>query len=299
MFLQFLISGILTGSSYIPVACGLTLIYSTTGVFYFAHGMSYVVAGYLAYWFVKILHINLLLSIFMALLITGLFGMACWKLVFSPLQKSKMSPIGLIIASIALLILIQNLWFLLNNWIGNNDRVFLQYDLIDRSIEAFDPVIITGAQVIIIPISLIALLGVVLFLKYTQIGCSMRAVSSHRLLAAEQGLRLDWIDLFTFAIGTMLAGVSACMDLLDTSVGIDAIRGVRITLFSSVACLIGGAHSLPATALSCVILGVIRSLSIWKLTGNWEEAITATLLIGFMSVRSLGISGRKLWKEAA
>jgi branched-chain amino acid transport system permease protein len=222
------------------------------------------------------------------------FAISIWLLVFRPLQKRGASSITLMIASIALLILVQNVWLL----IYGNDRVFLSYKLLDRNIEAFAPITVSIAQLSIAPIALLSLVLAQVFLRKTNLGRSLRAVSSNRTLAQDQGINLNLVYAVAFALGGLLASISSYFDLLDPSVGIDPIRNLRVVLISTIACLIGGAHKLSSTAAACVLIGVARSLSIWLAPDNWGDAAMAGLLIAFICIRSAGISGRRMWKEA-
>lgn len=294
MFFQFLINGIITGSSYIPIACGLTLIYSVTGVFNFSHGIFYIIAGTVAYFFAESLKMNLGLSFLTASLITIILSIFFWICIFRPLQKRESSPTSLMIASMALLILLQNTWLL----VSGNNKVTLKYEFLERNIEDLAPLIFSLGQLIIIPIAFFFLLVVETFLRFTNIGREMRAVSSNRILAEDQGLNLNLICIIAFAIGSFLSGISGYLDLLDTGVGVDPIRNFRIIIISTVACIVGGGHHLLSTALACIFIGILRGMSIWITTDNWGDAIMACLLIIFICIRSVGISGRKLWKEA-
>lgn len=294
MFLQFLINGIITGVCLIPVACGLTLIYSVTGVFNFAHGLYYVIAGSLVYLLVTNFGLDLGTSLVVSSSITVAFGCGLWLLVFSPLQKRGASSTTLMIASIALLILVQNLWLLVNG----NDRVFLSYSFLDRNVSGMTPLTLSVSQLVIAPIALLSLAAAEIFLRKTDLGRSLRAVSSNRTLAKDQGINLSFVYALTFALGGFLACISGYFDLLDPSVGIDPIRNFRVVLISTMACLIGGAHRLSSTAIACVLIGIARSISIWLAPDNWGDAVMSGLLIGFICIRTAGIGGRRIWKEA-
>jgi branched-chain amino acid transport system permease protein len=294
VFWQFLINGTITGLSYVPVACGLTLIYSVTGVFNFAHGVSYVIAGSLAFLLISTLGLHPGISLVLTSAITGLLGVNAWRFGFKRLQERGASAMSLMIASIALLILTQNLWLLLNG----NDRVFLSYEFLDQNIARLSPLSLSAAQLLIVPTVLGSLAAVETFLRRTNLGCSLRAVSSNRSLAEEQGFNLPIIYGVAFAIGGVLASLSSYCDLFDSGVGIDPIRNLRIVLVATIASLIGGAHQLISTAIACVLIGIARSLSTWLAPQNWGDAVTAALLIAFICARTVGISGRRLWKEA-
>lgn len=294
MFLQFLINGIITGLGYVPVACGLTLIYSVTGVFNFAHGLYYVIAGSLVFLMVSTFGLDLGTSLLLSTSVTVAFGVGLWLVVFSPLQRRGASSITLMIASIALLILIQNVWLLMNG----NDRVFLSYKLLDRNVDGLAPLTVSVSQLLIAPIALLSLVAAEIFLRKTNLGRLLRAVSSNRTLAQDQGINLGLVYGVAFALGGFLATLSGYFDLLDPSVGIDPIRNLRVVLISTIACLIGGAHRLSSTAIACVMIGIARSLSIWLAPDNWGDAVMAGILIAFICMRSTGISGRRMWKEA-
>jgi branched-chain amino acid transport system permease protein len=288
MFSEFVINGLLTGLGYVPVACGLALVFSVTGVFNFSHGIFYVMAGTLAYLLVEVTHFGPGLSFLLALGVTVFFGYIVSACAFHPLQKKGASGSALMIASIGLLILLQNAWLL----VQGNGKLSLRYDYLTKAPVLANLYSLTLSQFLAVPVSVICLALAVTLLRRTDLGRSMRAVSSNRNLAIEQGLDVRLTDVIAFAAGAGLASVSGFLDLLDPGVGIDPIKTLRITLISSVAVLAGGRHSLVGTALACVVLGVVRSLSIWLTQENWSDAVTAALLIVFVCVRPAGIAGR-------
>ena len=109
VFSQLILNGLIAGAIYALVACGFSLIYSTNKFMHFAHGSSVVVGGYLLYSLFNSVGISFYLACILTIIITGLFGLGMNVLVYSPLQKKKSSNIILLIASIGLLILFQNI----------------------------------------------------------------------------------------------------------------------------------------------------------------------------------------------
>ena len=103
---QLILNGIIAGAIYALVATGFSLIYSVTKFMHFAHGAVLAFGAYLLYTINIQLGLNFWLAVLITLILTCVLGELMNKFAYKTLRKRKASSTVLLIASIALLTLI-------------------------------------------------------------------------------------------------------------------------------------------------------------------------------------------------
>jgi branched-subunit amino acid ABC-type transport system permease component len=153
---------------------------------------------------------------------------------------------------------------------------------------------ITPIQIVIIATSVMLVFLVAFWLKKSKIGKAMRAVANDPELASISGINSNKVILWTFAIGSALAGVAGILVALD--VDMTPTMGMNALMMGVVAVIIGGVGSIPGVALGALLLGLAQHLGVWKISSQWQDAIAFIILFGFLLVRPQGFLGRKVKK---
>jgi branched-chain amino acid transport system permease protein len=143
----------------------------------------------------------------------------------------------------------------------------------------------------IITISSAFVLMVVLWLLVTRTrtGKAMRATSFDREAAAMMGIDIDRVIVFTFVVGSALAGAAGVMFALRVPTA--ASIGFVIGLKGFTAAVIGGIGSIPGAMAGGLILGFAESYTAGYWTTRWSDLVIFTLLISFMLFRPSGLLG--------
>jgi branched-chain amino acid transport system permease protein len=281
--LQFLANGLCKGATYALAALGFGLIYTTTGVFHIAHGAVYVAAAYVFYFASIVLGLPLFPAILLALTAAALLGLAMELLVYRPLDRRDASRMGLMISSIGAYIVVINVIAML---VGNEARVLRSG--VESTVRV-GSAILTLVQVGQVAISSTTILFYWIFLRSASLGQNCRAVADDATLASILGIRVARTRLSVFAIGSFLAGLASILMALD--VGVDPYVGFPIVMVAAVACIVGGLHRFLAPAVGGVLLGIIQSLVVWKVSGRWEASVTLAILLAFLVLRPQGLFG--------
>lgn len=286
MLAQLLVNGLIVGSLFSIVAVTFSLIYQTNRFLHVAHGTVITAGAYLLYTFYSLLGLNFYLSCVLTIIATGLIGYLLYKIVYFPLKKRKASSAILLITSLVLLIFMENLILL----IYGGDIKRIDFIKISKGIN-IGSAVITPLQISIIIFSLILLIGFFVFVKYTKLGRSLRAVADNPTLAKISGINSDKICSGAFVIGSGLVGFASIFLALEFYV--QPVMGTAWGLAGFIGAVIGGVSSLPGAVLGGYLLGVAENLGIWFLPSGYKVGIAFGLLFLFLLFRPQGILGIK------
>jgi len=283
---QLTVNGLIAGSIYALVASGFSLIYGTNRFMHFAHGISVVIAGYILYSLFTVWKIPIVLSIFITLVLSGIFGLGIYRLIYLPLQNKKASNVILLMASIAILILFQNL---IQAFYGADIKT-IGYIKVGKGL-SFLGAVITKLQIAIIIVSLLLLISLYFFMKKAKLGRDMRAVSDNKELASIVGINQRRVSDYSFILGSALAGVAGVLIALEQN--LEPAMGTTLIIKGFTGAVIGGISYVPASVLGSYILGVAENYGIWFLPSGYKDAIAFVLLFIFLLFRPSGLFGLK------
>ena len=286
MFWQLIANGLIAGSIYILVALGFSIVYRTVLFIHFAHGVIFTTGAYCTFLFLQWFGMPLWVSIVLGIL--GGAGLGCLIEigVYRPLRKRGSSGLVLLLASLGMYILLQNVISMI---FGDQTRSI-------RTSDVQEGLLVLGAritpiQIITIGTSVTLILALSAFLKMTKIGKAMRAVANDPELANLSGIHSNRVILWAFAIGSALAGLAGILVALD--VDMTPTMGMNALMMGVVAVIIGGVRSIPGIALGALLLATAQHLGAWYIGSAWQEAIAFVVLVAFLLFRPQGFLGKK------
>lgn len=282
--LQLLFNGLIAGSIYALVASGFSIIYATNRFAHLAHGSVIAVGAYILYTFFSLWGLNFYLASFLTIILMGVFGALMYILLYQRLKKRNASAAILLIASLALLIFLENLMQL----IFGADVKTLNFLTITKGIE-IGGAIITPLQIVIVVTSGVLLLFTWMFVRYSQLGKMMLAVSDNSELAKISGVNIERIRMYAFMLGSMIAGIAAILIALEQN--IEPVMGMSLIIKGFTGAIIGGVTSIPGAILGSYLLGLVENFGIWFLPSGYKDAIAFTVLFIFLLFRPTGILG--------
>lgn len=264
------------------IALGFNLIYGTVKFFDLGYGALTAVGGYAVYFLYKDLGLDLSLSLILGILIAGGIGYLVNKFVYKKLRDRKASVMVLLVASLGVLTVLQAVIAMLFTSqfktlsTGGSGRVY-----------EISGAVITEVQLIILisGFAIMTLLAIVL--KKTLFGKAISAVSDDEEVSKIIGINTDKIIGAVFFIGSMIAGLAGTLVGFDT--GIEPTMGMNLLLKGVIASIIGGIGNVYGGVLGAFLLGFVENFGIWKISGEWKDAIAFGLLIIFLLFRPQGI----------
>lgn len=283
---QLILNGVIAGAIYSLVALGFNLIYGTVKFFNLSHGVFAAVGGYGVYFLTNSLGLNLFLSVFIAVIASGSAGFIVDRLVFLRLRRKKASNLVLLVASLGVLTTTQAVISI----IFTSQFQTLKPDAPTEDVYHILGGSITAHQVVILASGALALLILVTLIDKTGFGKAVKAISDDPEVARIVGIDVDKMTGYVFFIGSAIAGLGGILAGLDT--GIEPSMGMALLLKGIIASIIGGVGSVYGGFVGSFVLGLVENFGIWKIPGQWKDAIAFGLLIAFLLIRPQGIIKR-------
>lgn len=209
--------------------------------------------------------------------------------IFKFLRKKVAHPFVLLITSLGLYIIIQNIISIL--W--GDDLKLLNTGPIEIGYNFFGANI-TGIQLLIIFLSPLLIIGTFFYLNKSKCGKQIRAVSSNEQLSTVFGVNSNITILLTYTIGSSLAAIAGILVALD--VGMTPNIGFNLLVYGMVAMIIGGIGNIWGLFAGSFLLASVQHFASFYIGSKWMDAIAYLILIIFLIWRPLGFSGQRLKK---
>ena len=286
---QIIINIIIAFSIFNLAALSFSLIYQTTRFFHFAHAVVFTFGAYFTFLLSQLVGWSLVSAILTAIVAACLIGCMAEWFIYRPLRKKESSSIVLLLASLGIYIVLQNL---ISLFFGDETKSIRTWE-VREGIEIAGAYV-TPVQIVIIATSIAIVILVSGYLMLAKTGKAMRAVASDSELSKLSGIKSDRIILISFAIGSALAGIAGILVALD--VDMTPTMGMNMLLMGVVAMIIGGVGSIWGIVLGSLLLATAQNLAVWYISSQWMDAVAFAILLLFLLFKPEGFMGKKIRK---
>lgn len=294
--LQQVFNGLSLGAIYALIAIGYTMVYGIIGMINFAHGEIYMIGAYTGLVTLTAVGIGggmplpLLLAVMLivAVAVTGCYGFAVERVAYRPLRGSP--RLVALISAIGMSIFLQN-WVAL----GQGARDVAVPALITGSFSldlgtGFD-VTTSYSRILIIGVTVVLMIALTLFIKYSRMGKACRACAQDMRMANLLGIDTNRVISFTFVLGAMLAAVGGV--LIALSVGkLSPFIGFLAGVKAFTAAVLGGIGSIPGAMLGGVLLGLAETFAAGYISSQYKDIVAFSLLVLILLFRPTGLLGK-------
>ncbi len=303
LFLQLLITGIMVGSIYALVALGWVIIYKCSGVLNLAMGELTMIGGYVCLsfyagfcWpfagcfsgFSNLVPVGT--AFILGLVVTMVVGLGLGLLTERLfLRKMIGEPIlAVIMVTVGLSFFFKGMVFII--W-DTDTQVFLP------RVFPLDPIMLGNIAVGQVYFwsfiaSLIIMVILVSFFKYTRWGLSMQACADDEMAALSLGVSAKFVYALAWAIAFMSAGVGGTLlgniNGLNYSVSSLGLLVLPVVVF-------GGLNSIPGAIVGGITIGVLQNLASGYLDqyfpGGIKEIFPFVFMVIFLLFKPYGLWG--------
>jgi len=148
-----------------------------------------------------------------------------------------------------------------------------------------------SGQVMILIMTVVLMILMTYLVLYTKAGRAMRAVSHDFDSAALMGVNVNNIVVFTFVLGSSLAGAGAMMQATVQSTPLTTFTGLLPGVKAFVAAVLGGIGNIPGAVVGGLLMGIAETIASWAGYSEYRDAIAFVILILVLLFRPSGILG--------
>lgn len=280
---QFLFSGLTTGSIYALIALGFCLIHNSMGIVNFTQVDFVTLGGMMIYTFLSGAGLPMAGAFVLAVASVTVIGAAFERLAIRPAQSRDVTILIFITIGASHLIrgLIKIVWgkssMAVPPLTGNRPFIFFKAAVLPQSLWIFG---LTLAAVVLLH----------LFFSRTLTGKAMRAASVNPRAAALAGINVNRMVMFSFAVAGALGALAGVMIVPITTLTYDI--GVMLGLKGFAGAVLGGYGNFYGAIVGGLTLGVLESLGAGLLSSAYKDVIAFIVLLLVLFVRPGGLLGR-------
>ncbi len=297
-----LLNVIVTGGMWALLATGLALVFGVMNIPHFAHGESFMVGAYVAYFTFTPMNkiflasgskFLLYLGPFLAIIAAGLagcvLGIIIEKIIFAPLRHRTKE--GWVMNAFLLTV---GLSFILTNGttlaLGPNFRGISRYFDVP-SLEIMGAYIAVD-RIVAAAIALVTIGLLWFFLRQTKTGRAIRAVSQDETGAQLVGIDLDFIQTLTFSLATGMAAISGA-SLLFMFQAYPTV-GLTPLYFSWYVVMLVGLGNIAGAIVGGFIVALLQSGTQLFIGLSWQSVVPTVVMILVLMMAPSGIFGSEV-----
>jgi len=280
--LEAAVNGILLSGVLALLALGLNLIFGVVDIVWIAYVDLVMVCMYLVYFLVMVYGWPLWLAGLGSVALGALLGLGVHLLIITPILGS--APVNQLLATGGLLFFLQSFATFL--WTTDHRTVRLALPILEVG-----GMFLSFVRLIAFAISLLAMIGLWVFLRRTYIGTAIRAVSQDREAMALMGADPQRVYLVTSAVGGAMAGVAGALLIIQYSV--HPFFGAAFGPLTFMICVLGGLGNMVGAFVASVVMSEIISIGGVVISTEMGYVIAFVVFIVMMFVRPGGLLVRR------
>ena len=279
---EAIINGILFGGVLALLSLGLNLIFGVVDVVWICYAELVMFGMYTVYWLAGVYDINIFIAAIAAIGLVSVLGWLVHVLIISPILGT--APINQLLATGGLLFFLQSVATLMFSIEFRN--LGLRLPILE-----FSEMYFSYARLLAFGVALVGMVAVYLFLTRTYIGAAIRAISQDREIMVLMGVDAKKIYWVTACVGGGLAGLAACLLVLQYDV--HPFVGISFGPITFIICVLGGLGNMIGGFIAAFILSIIISIGGLYSEIEWGYVLAFVFFIIMMFIRPQGLLGKK------
>ncbi|HSG75932.1 MAG TPA: branched-chain amino acid ABC transporter permease [Burkholderiales bacterium] len=280
--LEAVINGLLLGGVLALLALGLNLIFGVIDVVWICYAELVMIGMYAVYYSHNVFGWPLWLAMLVAILAVAVLGALLHQFVIRPVLAAE--PINQLLVTGGVLFFLQAAATL---------AFGVEFRNIGVNLPAlqFGDMYLSFARLIAFLVALGGMIGVYLFLTRTFVGTAIRAISQDRAIMPLMGVNANRIFVITSALGGALAGLAACLLVLQYD--IHPAIGLTFGPITFMICVLGGLGNMLGGFIAAFIFAQFISVGGYILHIEWGYVFAFLFFIAMMFWRPQGLLGGK------
>jgi branched-chain amino acid transport system permease protein len=279
---EAVLDGFLLGGVFALLALGLNLVFGVIDVVWICYAELVMMGMYGMYFLYVSYHVPFVLAALISIAGVGLLGVLLHVLVIAPLLGTP--PINQLLATCGVLFLLQS-------------AATVMFGIDFRNLGIRLPVLevagmyLSFARLLAFAAALAGMVVLYLFLAKSYIGTAIRAIAQDREVMPLIGVDARRIYIVTSLIGGALAGLAACLLVLQYDV--QPFVGLTFAPITFLIVVLGGLGNTIGGFVAAFLFAEIFSVSGLYLDQEWGYVFAFAIFVVLMFVRPQGLLARR------
>jgi branched-chain amino acid transport system permease protein len=280
--LEALLNGVLLGGVLALLSLGLNLVFGVIDVVWICYAELIMLGMYGMYFLYSVYRVPIFPAALVSIAVMAVLGLLLHVLVIAPLLGA--APINQLLATGGVLFFLQSAATILFGIEFRNLGLRLPVLKVSEMFISYSRLLAFGA-------ALIGMVVVYLFLTRTYTGAAIRAIAQDRQIMPLMGVDSRRIYLITSGLGGGLAGMAACLLVLQYDV--HPFVGLSFGPILFLICVLGGLGNFVGGFVAAFVFAEIISLGGLYLDLEWGYVFAFAFFIVMMFLRPEGLLARR------
>jgi branched-chain amino acid transport system permease protein len=281
LLLHQVLSGLASGGIYASVALALVMIYQATHLVNFAQGEMAMFATYLA-WTLMQAGVPYWGAFFITVIAAFIGGVILERVVIQPVENAPI--LSVVIVFIGLLVIFNSVaGWIYSYTIKPFPSPFPAHPL-------FGNKYLTSHELGSAGVTLVVLLLVFVFFRFTPLGLAMRAAAQNPVSSRLVGVRVGWMLALGWGLAAAIGAVAGIMVAPVVFLEPNMMGGILLYAFAGA--LLGGIDSPGGAVLGGFIVGVLENVVGVYLGTELKLTVALVIIVGVLVVRPSGLFGQ-------
>ncbi|NQV48144.1 MAG: branched-chain amino acid ABC transporter permease [Rhodospirillaceae bacterium] len=281
---QLLIDGLLVGALFALVAYGMALVWGVMNIINIAQGEFVIMGGYVALTVANV-GIPIVFGLPLAFIVLFFAGWLVFRIVICRVVDQDLFTS--ILATFGISILLQQLM----NQIFTADVRTLESGL-GMWFVLDNMVTISQIKVVTFVVALAFGAAIIMFMKTSRLGQSIRATAQNARAARIMGINTDRVYAFTYALNAAICGAAGALVVMTWLV--HPFGGLAYTVRSFMIVVIAGLGNFPAVVAAGIGLGALENYAGFMLGTEFQMAFIFGLLVAILVWRNFRLKKQRM-----
>jgi branched-chain amino acid transport system permease protein len=283
-FLHQVLSGLATGGIYASVALALVMIYTATHHINFAQGEMAMFSTYIAWTLIEV-GVPYWLAFIGTVTVSFIGGVLIERVIIRPVEKAPV--LSVVIVFIGLLVILNSTaGWIYSYVIKSFPSPFPKEPLFGNTYVGMHE---TGA----IGVTLIVLVLLFVFFRYTPLGLAMRAAAQNPESSRLVGIRVGWMLALGWGLAAAVGAVAGMM--VAPIVFLDPNMMGGILLYGFAGALLGGISSPGGAVIGGFIMGITENIIgtyVAFIGHELKLSVALVLIVAVLTLKPSGLFGK-------
>ncbi|MFW6139196.1 MAG: branched-chain amino acid ABC transporter permease [Spirochaetota bacterium] len=281
LLIQTIANSVAVSGMYALIAIGLTLAFGVMQMANLAHAHFVMAGAYAVYALYALSGWPFWFAVGTAVVIGAVLGLGVERSIFRPLRGDVVAGF---IATAGLMfvfeVIVGEFW----GW-GLSRPIPSPYEYAVRFMGAA----VSFQRVILIPFAVVAIGGVIVFMRWFRLGRALRAVAQDPEAASLQGININMMTALAMAIAGALAGLAG--GLTSVIYAVTPSLGHHLILPALIVVVVGGMGSIGGVTIAAIIFGFIMTFVTTLFDGVTAQMVSVSIMAIVLAIRPRGIMG--------